>query len=176
MKTSSPLAGTPSTLSDSIHRQLNMYALAASAAGVSMLALAQAAEAQVVYTPVTQLILRGGRTALDLNHDGITDFSIVQGSGCSTSGCSARLAVYGGPGDYVEGLPRIFHFAYALGAGQKIGSTKPFMGFTLYNRSFSQGRTGRCSGYWVNVKNRYLGLRFIIKYATHFGWARLNVS
>jgi hypothetical protein len=26
------------------------------------------------------------------------------------------------------------------------------------------------------VKNRYLGLRFIIKGETHFGWARLNVA
>jgi hypothetical protein len=38
------------TLSDSVHHQLNMYALAASAAGVSVLALAQPAECKIIYT------------------------------------------------------------------------------------------------------------------------------
>jgi hypothetical protein len=36
--------------SRSIHQQLNMYALAAGAAGVGVLALAQPAEAKIVYT------------------------------------------------------------------------------------------------------------------------------
>jgi hypothetical protein len=178
MKTSSPLPGTPSTLSDSVHRQLNMYALAASAAGVGMLALAQAAEAKIVYTPTHQVIQRGGRLNLDLNHDGIVDFYIDHGSGCSSSGCSAGLVADGGygRGNYVEGLQKIFNFAYALKANRRISSTKPFMGVTMYRRSFTQGTSGRCSGSWVNVKNRYLGLRFIVKNATHFGWARLNVT
>ncbi len=40
---------TPASLSDSVQRQLNMYALAAGAAGVSLLALANPAEAKIVY-------------------------------------------------------------------------------------------------------------------------------
>jgi hypothetical protein len=40
----------PSTLSESLQRHLNAYALAASAAGVGMSALAQPAEAKIVYT------------------------------------------------------------------------------------------------------------------------------
>jgi hypothetical protein len=35
---------TPSIISDSIHQQLNLYALAATAAGIGMLAIAQPAE------------------------------------------------------------------------------------------------------------------------------------
>jgi hypothetical protein len=31
-------------------------------------------------------------------------------------------------------------------------------------------------GPWVNVKDRYLGLKFQIKGNTHYGWARLNVK
>jgi hypothetical protein len=31
-------------------------------------------------------------------------------------------------------------------------------------------------GSWVNVKNRYLGLRFKIKGKIHYGWARLSVQ
>lgn len=179
MRASSPLPGTSSTLSESVLRQLDMYALAASAAGVGLLALVQAAEARVVYTPTHQVIHRGGRLGLDLNHDGVVDFIIDHSSGCSSSGCSARLiadgAIYGG-GNYVEGLRNPFNFAYALTANRKVGSTKPFMGFSMYRRSFAQGASGRCFGDWINVKNRYLGLRFIIKNATHFGWARLSVT
>src|SRR5580692_6201903 len=55
-------------LSDSIHQQLNMYAVAAAAAGVGMLALSQPSEAKIVYTPANAQIK--GRLNLDLNHDG----------------------------------------------------------------------------------------------------------
>jgi len=48
------------TLSSSLEHRLNSYALAASAAGVSFLALAQPAEAKIVYTP--EHTLRSPRT------------------------------------------------------------------------------------------------------------------
>ena len=35
---------------------------------------------------------------------------------------------------------------------------------------------GSSRGPWCNVTNRYLGLKFVIKGETHFGWARLNVT
>ncbi len=38
-------------LSESPHKQLNMYALTASAAGLRVLAQAQSADARIVYTP-----------------------------------------------------------------------------------------------------------------------------
>jgi hypothetical protein len=40
----------PARFSESIHKQLNMYALAADATGVSMLRLVQPADAKVIYT------------------------------------------------------------------------------------------------------------------------------
>src|SRR5271167_317755 len=63
-------------LPESVHHQLSMYALAAGAAGVSVLALARPAEAKIVYTPAHIGIGRGGQVGIDLNHDGITDFYI----------------------------------------------------------------------------------------------------
>jgi hypothetical protein len=45
---SSPLPRKTTRVSDSLHRQLNMYALAASAAGVSLLALAAPSEAEII--------------------------------------------------------------------------------------------------------------------------------
>jgi hypothetical protein len=179
VKPSSRPHRTPSKLSDSVLHQLNMYALTASAAAVGMLALAQPAEAKVVYTAAHHVILRGSHFALDLNHDGIADFYLNHRSGCSSEGfCSAALYAMGGAsgGNYVEGIRKIFNFKYALKPQQRIGSTKPFMGFAMYYRFRAQGTSGACSGSWADVKNRYLGLRFIIKGETHFGWARLNVA
>jgi hypothetical protein len=63
--------------SDSIHHQLNMYALAATAAGVSLLALAQPSEAKIVYTPANVRLHLGKPYSLDLNHDGIVDFFLL---------------------------------------------------------------------------------------------------
>jgi hypothetical protein len=64
-------------LSKSVCRQLNSYALAASAAGVGMLALAQPAEAKIVYTPAHIAVPINTFLPLDLNHDGVNDLSFT---------------------------------------------------------------------------------------------------
>jgi hypothetical protein len=51
VKQSVRVSRTPFNLSVSVHHRLHMYALAASAARVGMLALAQFAETKIVYTP-----------------------------------------------------------------------------------------------------------------------------
>jgi hypothetical protein len=66
---------TASNPSGSIHQQLNMYAVMASAAGVGMLALSQPAEAKIVYSPAHKLIESGQTVLLDLSRDGKADFS-----------------------------------------------------------------------------------------------------
>jgi hypothetical protein len=38
------------------------------------------------------------------------------------------------------------------------------------------GLSSRTSGQWINVTNRYLGLKFKIDGKFHYGWARLNVK
>lgn len=72
----SPGAGKTANLSESVHQQLNMYALAAGAAGVGLLASAQPSAAKIVYTHVHKVIGPNSQLGLDLNHDGIVDFSI----------------------------------------------------------------------------------------------------
>jgi hypothetical protein len=63
-------------LPDSVVHRLNLYALAASAAGVGVLALAQSAEAKIVYTKTHVVIGTNNIYELDLNHDGLADFKI----------------------------------------------------------------------------------------------------
>jgi hypothetical protein len=77
----------PACLSQSVHNRLNMYALAASAAGVTLLALAPPSEAEIIYTKAQHVIPKGGHYNLDLNHDGKTDFRFVDRYNCTEDFC-----------------------------------------------------------------------------------------
>ena len=63
-------------LAPSTHKRLSSYALAASAAGVGILALTLPSEAEIVYTPGDHVINKGHSYNLDLNNDGTTDFTL----------------------------------------------------------------------------------------------------
>jgi len=174
----SPRQGQPSAVSESLQSHLNMYALAASAAGVSVLALTPPAQAKVVYTPTHQVVGRNGVYNLDLNGDGTVDFLIQQwnyGNWASNNQLLADPAV----GNHVQGTG---FRAAALSAGASIGPSQTFIGggsngeVMLSVTHFTTGGTSYVHGFWVNVKNRYLGLQFKIAGQTHYGWARLTVT
>ena len=78
-------------LPSSIHQQLNMYALVASAAGVGVLALTQAADAKVVYTPAHHVIGRNELYKVSLNHDEIGDLTSVNRYGCNQDYCDQSI-------------------------------------------------------------------------------------
>ena len=167
---SSPRPRKRVNLPDSIHRQLNVYALTASAAGVSLLALTQPSEAKIVYTKIHQVIGQNGVYELDLNHDGTIDFLIEQ----SSYKLLAREAL----GNAVQGtVASYWNLAAALDKGARIGRGQ---GFVKGNGEALVAIIARTSGthttgHWVDVKNRYLGLKFKIRGVTHYGWARLSV-
>jgi hypothetical protein len=179
MKWSSrPVGNLPASL----HQQLNMYALAASAAGVGMLALAQPAEGRIVYTPAHKQIVPDNTVSLDLNHDGKTDFTLHDSFSC-TSFCEyivgAITAIPAGRGNQVVGYAgRSRHYASALAAGIRVGPKSPFSqgNEVMVYGGYDAGTTtvGFCVGPWKNVQNRYLGLKFTSKGNTHYGWARLS--
>ena len=172
-------------LSDSIQKRLNMYVLVAGATGVGMLALAQPVAAKIVYTPANISLGFDQVTPLDLNHDGITDFSFYALYGDSSDGGENSLFVrtpqrQNGIVGYVRGR---FNFASALRPGARVGKARIFSpGFDSMGRerwhSFPKHTT--FYGPWANggkgVKNRYLGLKFLVKGKVHYGWARLTVS
>ncbi len=168
----------PSELSESMNARLNMYALAAGAAGVGVLALAQPAHAKVVYTPAHQLIGANGVYNLDLTHDGTVDFLIQQwnyGLWSSDNQLLADPAV----GNAVQGTK---YLAAALAAGASIGPAQNFIAgdangeVMLSVTHTTTGGTSFLHGFWANVRNRYLGLKFEIDGETHYGWARLSVQ
>jgi hypothetical protein len=190
MKRSSGPRKTASNLSESVHQQLNMYAIAAGAAGVSLLALTQPSEAKIVYTPANVYIGINQHYNLDLNHDRIIDFTI-EDSFVGNGKCHT-FNVIGEKANQVNGVlvgkgGLLAQYALALPGGVKIGASQsfPFGGnfraMAIYNRyTSSHVCKHRSNGLWINVSgSRYLGLKFIfpgIHGQIHYGWARLQVN
>ena len=159
-------------------QQLKMYALAASAAGVSL--LAAQTQAEVVYTPAHERIVPNHTYPLDLNNDGIIDFKFHASFTC-TSFCEYIVgALTLEPQQKNEGEGAFFQrygqtFAYALSAGAVIGPKAKFLAGNLLMASGSNDEgPGNCWGLWVNKRNHYLGLAFKLNKQVHFGWARLT--
>jgi hypothetical protein len=180
MKRSSGSRNTSSNFSDSVHHQLNMYALAAGAAGVGVLALSLPTEAKIIYTPAHVTIGVGQHYKLDLNHDGITDFTLMNTRNNGDSTVFYSLFEKPAEGNAVEARydhNHLFILAKALWRGARIQAGRPFKHKSALMASVLYGPGGTASyGSWVNVSGRYLGLRFKINGQTHYGWARLSVS
>jgi hypothetical protein len=66
----------PASLNPRLDRKLLAYATAAGAAGVAVLALAQPSQAEIVYTQAHMKLKNGAFVPLDLNGDGVADFTL----------------------------------------------------------------------------------------------------
>jgi hypothetical protein len=178
-------------ISDSLNGKLTTYAQVAAAAGASVLALAGASEAEVVYTKTQQVTHTGFPLYLDLNHDGIKDFKLRTLYYAGSSGLEVGLDASGFSANMVAGKRSrtsggyFFSAASALPAGAQIGPEGnfsvryPFMAVELFKKR--DGNEYSDLGPWVRkndkgVKNRYLGLKFIVGGEVHYGWARLTVT
>jgi hypothetical protein len=175
-------------LSEVIEYRLKSYSIAAAAAGVSLLALAQPADAEVVITRKT-IEVGSGPISIDINGDGVADFQFKVTSfsgyhvGLWRSAWVQPLAgggVVGEPGYHLQ-----TSYASALVRGAEIGPAVHFAsrGGTLIEGKFSAdcttltcGSGSGLFGNWGNVSNRYLGVKFPIDGETHYGWVRLTVS
>lgn len=181
-------------LSTMIDRRMALYSSAALAAGVSLLALSQPAQAEVIVTKKTIPIpvVEDGNTlvSISLNNNGVNDFEFSMYSFAyhSAHRTFRMLPLEGGA---VVGKKTISsHAVYAseLMRGAKIGPSAHFNdvsqgliedsralgGYTQGGKSYY---TKTLAGDWGNnAKNAYLGVRFIIGGKTHYGWIRLSVT
>jgi hypothetical protein len=160
--------------------QLNVYALAATAARVGVLALAQPAQGKIVYTPAHKTVPPNQTIPIDLNHDGIHDFGLTNLTHNTTTPFGDFLEaspLNSGNGIWVQ-RGGFNNYAAALPAGVRIGpsNVKRFQAGRDVMAFRSSGNGTRSGGPWKNVRNRYLGLKFLIKGKVHYGWARLNVT
>jgi hypothetical protein len=170
------------TLNDSLERRILAYALAA---GAVIFGAARPAEANtIVYTPTFTPMGPGNTLSLDLNHDGVGDFTFQTEFHISSSSffqrSSRRLDVSGdlagnsvmgsGPlvlttGAYIGPSQAFQQSAFMAGAAETRRIVLP-----SYHSSSSSGSWGN----WRNA-NGFLGLRFQIGGKTHYGWAQLWV-
>jgi hypothetical protein len=178
----SPGSRRTANLPKSLQQQLNTYAVAASAAGVSLLALVQPSEARILYTKAHRVIGFDSDYKLDLNHDGKADFIIYHNAHVSDSGHASSLSVSAASSalkNEAEGtVGGRSLLAAALERGARIPknrfSHRALMAYActaIFCTKYDYNR-----GKWINVTNRYLGLKFRIHGKTHYGWARLTVQ
>ncbi len=153
-----------------------------------MLALAPDAEGKIVYTTTHRYVLMKHPVHIDLNGDGVVDFTIKRSTYYDLNSANATWAYVegtlrnraAGVGQKCATTYRTFYCAtaYALRAGRKIGRklsfpAQPVNGFMADRWGFLGG-SYTCGGQWNDVTNRYLGFKFQIKGKVHYGWARLN--
>jgi len=164
-----------SNRSVSFDKRLNSYALAASAAGVSLLALGQSSEAKIVYTRTHHVIGNGGSYKLDINHDRIADLTFQNTLVRTCTSCSSNQVLEASLARHNQ-VVHNYYGAVALKPGVQIGPKHDFKGGLQLMARVGVLSSGSAFGSWVNVNNRYLGVKFQIKGKTHYGWARLNVQ
>jgi hypothetical protein len=156
----------------------------AAAAGAGILALTQLGSAEIVFTPAHQTIAPGTTIDIDLNHDGITDFTIENHAITSVkpgsfdedlivaAGAQPSNLMLGSLGSLVGGpqtadaLP--MNFKVSSNAGSLVSGGVMF--------ECLEGPTSGTAGPWKNVQRQFLGLKFTINGETHFGWARFSLQ
>jgi hypothetical protein len=161
--------------SDLFRYRLNSYALAAGATGVGLLALAEPAEAKIVYTPAHTVIGNGASYLIDFNHDGTTDLTIrnIPGQYCTFDGSCHPIESLAALSPKSNQVVHNIYGAVAMKPGMNVGPTDTFhAGAQRMVWSFGTYAWGS----WINVKNRYLGVQLKINGKTHYGWVRLSVQ
>ena len=127
---------------------------------------------------------------IDLNHDGIVDFTIFNSA--RTFGSLRLNSIIAWPNqgesDGVEGVASKTYFLFELAVkrGTPIRYGQRFFGKGIMVAQCVHGthqsgppcsyRPYHTLGKWINVRDRYLGLVFTVKGKTHYGWARLSVQ
>jgi hypothetical protein len=152
-----------STLFDELlERRLLVYAVAA---GATILA-APVAQGEVLFTP-SNAILSGssGKLAIDLDHDGLIDFTLVIKDVKSFSGYQTvhGLGAYGNRPSHQLGADR-FGEAIALKPGTRVAAGQRFQASAIMVSGFGY------LGNWSDAKNEFLGLRFLLNGEVHYAW------
>jgi hypothetical protein len=178
MSNSTPSLRTTKKLSQPLDCQLKMYAIAAGAAGVSLLALARPAEAEIVYTSAHASLPYNQADYIDLNGDGVPDvrFFLYSFVYHSFRASLNMKALTGGVVVLAGGSAAVLPQGAAIGSSAKLGAGSRLMGRSHGVDIYSSVYSRHTYGPWKNVQNRYLGVSFQIGGETHYGWIRVSVT
>ncbi len=183
---------TKKKTSNNLNRQIGLYSAAAAVAGVSMLALAEPAAAEVVVTkksiPIPlSTVSMPDPVVISMANNGVGNFSFNLRGGDSSLSLRSLGVIGADPGangvhNQILAGGTFYNKALALARGVEIGPTTPASAFFstsggLIAATNEGGGVFYSRGYWAgNLKNRYLGVRFQLNGQTHYGWIRLTVT
>ncbi len=155
-----------------------------SALAGSVALISTQSDAQMVYTditPDTTAAVNGAFYDLDVDNNGITDFSIsLNLTSASGSTTNKVLATPTGTNSIAgsTGVTGAYLYPTAMNPGDSIKASLAFnvgpnQGMVSF---YSAGASTSVFGNWSGVTDKYLGLKFMIGTQVHYGWARLDVS
>jgi hypothetical protein len=186
----------PAPLAENLNHKLFNYAAAASAAGVSLLALAHPAEAKVIYTAVNLPInVNGGLVTVDINNDGVPDFGFYNGI-FSGARAPARKPARPPLGFYAHDIYEIalqpggevgaitsFNKAVCvaeLPQGKTIDGNKNFQGGSLdlfaVAGDYTSPGTADCPWQGKGNKGGFMAVKFVVGSNTYYGWIRIRLE
>src|SRR3984957_6178999 len=146
---------------------------------------------QIIYTdvnPDSSILLSTDSFNLDLNHDGITDFEFnrsLSSSECRSGAEGEKFGIYihlsvtpvSGTSSIMTSAPNValaldVDSAATIGPDSLWATTAVVL---LEGAEISNCNSiTRHAGYWLNVSDKYLGLKFTAGNNTYYGWARLS--
>ena len=166
----------------SLSKKLKSYSAVAGA----LAAASGAAHAQIIYTDVNPDITVGaaGIYNLDLNNDGLLDFTLQQRSG--TIYTFIQYDVVGVNPEFTLNAVDTLgsEAAHAADAGFTIDSTLNWVDSTVIGTQFPPTAAGLAAvipgfgsgGNFLGQNGKFLPLRFYVEGETFFGWVRLDVA
>lgn len=138
---------------------------------VTLVAVPSVSHAEIVYTSTFVDFVNEGTYAVDLNADGITDFTLAMT--LQQNGCLHVIKATEVPasGNGAVGKPLV-----PLKAGAPIGPSQLFYGGTqkMARLKYDCGVLST-TGPWPRTgETRYVGASFLINGETHYGWAAIQ--
>jgi hypothetical protein len=176
-------ARKPSKLSEPLHRHLNGYALAASAAGVTLLACSLPAGAVPVCKNFAVTLTGTDTYSFNPARQQFAPFNIAQ----TFDNISSLTFAFWNRGFLTPNSARAMEllgangFPVALASGASIGPGGHFGKAKSYGMLFSYGPLNggtkkRHQGNFQFGQINYFGFRFSISGEDHYGWVRLKVT
>ena len=140
-----------------------------SATAAAMAAISANADAQIVYSGLQNLVVSMNDTvAIDINNDGINDFSFMLDS---ITNKVAKIHNLDASNKWMGSS-----YVYALQKGNSIkGSSSSYFrnNYSLLGATWLSG--SKVHGYFPGHGNRYVGVNFMIGTEVHPGWIKINI-
>lgn len=182
-RTNSAKRKTPSELPEHLHRRLNSYALAGSAAGVAILACSIPVDAAPVCKTVYVKLVGTDTYALNPAHQLIPPFNVAETwkdvSSLTTTFWNRGFFIPNWPGARAllasNNLPADVRSGASIGPGEHFGKGQSYgLLFT-----YGPGGGGTLHHHKGNLQLRqinYIGFEFSLAEESHYGWMRLRIT